>query len=202
MEKKQKTNKKNIDKEEKISYDDIAFENNENTEDIISADIIKKLREKLKKCVEEKQEYLEGWQRTKADFINNKKKEEQSRALLLLFAKEDLILDLLTTIDNFDMAFADKKVWESVDENWRIGIERIYSQLLGILENHGLKQFNPLGEEFDPTRHDSLETIVVIEKDDANKVVDVIGKGYAFNDKVIRAAKVKVGQYEKNKQEN
>ncbi|OGD67741.1 nucleotide exchange factor GrpE [Candidatus Campbellbacteria bacterium RIFCSPLOWO2_02_35_12] len=202
MEKKQKTNKKNIDKEEKISYDDIAFENNEDAEDIISADIIKKLREKLKKCVEEKQEYLDGWQRTKADFINNKKKEEQSRALLLLFAKEDLILDLLTTIDNFDMAFADKKVWESVDENWRIGIERIYSQLLGILENHGLKQFNPLGEEFDPTRHDSLETIAVIEKDDANKVVDVIGKGYVFNDKVIRAAKVKVGQYEKNKQEN
>ncbi len=202
MEKKQKTDKKNIDKEEKISYDDIAFENNEDAEDIISADIIKKLREKLKKCVEEKQEYLDGWQRTKADFINNKKKEEQSRALLLLFAKEDLILDLLTTIDNFDMAFADKKVWESVDENWRIGIERIYSQLLGILENHGLKQFNPLGEEFDPTRHDSLETIAVIEKDDANKVVDVIGKGYVFNDKVIRAAKVKVGQYEKNKQEN
>ena len=199
MEKKQKTDKKNIDKEEKISYDDIAFENNEDAEDIISADIIKKLREKLKKCVEEKQEYLDGWQRTKADFINNKKKEEQSRALLLLFAKEDLILDLLTTIDNFDMAFADKKVWESVDENWRIGIERIYSQLLGILENHGLKQFNPLGEEFDPTRHDSLETIAVIEKDDANKVVDVIGKGYVFNDKVIRAAKVKVGQYEKNK---
>ncbi|PIT96759.1 nucleotide exchange factor GrpE [Candidatus Campbellbacteria bacterium CG10_big_fil_rev_8_21_14_0_10_35_52] len=202
MEKKQKTDKKNIDKEAEINYDDIVFEKNEDVADITSVDIIKKFREKLKKCIEEKQEYLDGWQRIKADFINNKKKEEESRALLVLFAKEGLILDLLTTIDNFDMAFANKNVWESVDKNWRIGIEHIYSQLLGILENHGLKQFNPLEEEFDPIRHDSVETIAVIKKDDDNKVIDVMGKGYIFNDKVIRAAKVKVGKYEQNKKED
>jgi molecular chaperone GrpE len=157
---------------------------------------IKKLRDKLKICVEEKQAYLDGWQRSKADFVNARKKDEEMRTNLVSFAKEGLILDLLTSVDNFDMAFANKEVWESVDKNWRIGIEHIHSQLLKTLEEHGLEQFDPLGEQFDPTRHDSIETVVVEKKTDDHKVVEVIQKGYILGGKVIRPAKVKVGQLE------
>lgn len=157
---------------------------------------VKKLRDKLKKCVEEKQEYLNGWQRSKADFVNARKKEEEFRAGLIAFAKEGLIIDLLTSIDNFDMAFANKEVWESVDKNWRIGIEHIHSQLLKTLEEHGLEQFDPQGEQFDHNRHDSIETVVTDKKEDDHKVVEVMQKGYILGGKVIRPAKVKVGEFE------
>ena len=172
--------------------DDIVVEDLEDSDN----NTVKKLRDKLKKCVEEKQEYLDGWQRSKADFVNARKKEEELRAGLVSFAKEGLILDLLTSVDNFDMAFANKEVWESVDKNWRIGIEHIHSQLLKTLEEHGLEQFDPTGEQFDHNRHDSVETVVVDKKEEDHKVVEVIQKGYILGGKIIRPAKVKVGQLE------
>jgi molecular chaperone GrpE (heat shock protein) len=183
--------KKKLDKNSKIGhndeeFDDIVFEDG-------NAGVVKKLRDKLKKCVEEKQEYLDGWQRSKADFINARKKEEELRGGLIAFAKEGLILDLLTSIDNFDMAFANKEVWESVDKNWRVGIEHIHSQLLKTLVEHGLEQFEPLGEQFDHNRHDSIEIVVTNKKENDNKVIEVIQKGYILGGKVIRPAKVKVG---------
>lgn len=192
MKKKQK--KENVDNIEEVSYsDDIVMEDIDES----GADTVKKLRDKLKKCVEEKQEYLDGWQRSKADFVNARKKEEELRAELVVFAKEGLILDLLTSIDNFDMAFANKEVWESVDKNWRIGIEHIHAQLLKSLKEHGLEQFDPTSEKFDPLRHDSVETVVIDKESDDHKIVEVMQKGYILGGKVIRPAKVKVGQFNK-----
>ena len=172
--------------------DDIVVEDLEDSDN----NTVKKLRDKLKKCVEEKQEYLDGWQRSKADFVNARKKDEEMRSGLISFAKEGLILDLLTSVDNFDMAFANKEVWESVDKNWRIGIEHIHSQLLKTLEEHGLEQFDPIGEQFDHNRHDSVETVVTDKKEEDHKVLEVMQKGYILGGKVIRPAKVKVGQLE------
>lgn len=174
----------------------------EDIEDIIIEDTddfggneIKKLREKLKKCIAEKQEYLDGWQRTKADFVNARKKDEEIRAGLGAFVKEGLITDLLSSIDNFDMAYADKDIWESVDKNWRVGIEHIHTQLLKTLSEHGLEQFDPIGEQFDPIRHDSVESVVTDKEKDDNKITEVMQKGYILNNKIIRPAKVKVAEY-------
>lgn len=194
MKKKKEThNEAIINKKKEADYnDDIVIEN---TDESVYADTIKKLRKKLKKCMEEKREYLDGWQRSKADFMNAKKKEEKLREELISFAKESLMLDLLSSIDNFDMAYADKNAWESVDKNWRIGIEYIHSQLLKTLGKHGLEQFDPIGEQFDPARHDSVELVVTDKKDDDHKVLEVMQKGYVLNGKVIRPAKVKVGKY-------
>lgn len=187
-----KTKKSKIDIEKEIGYDDIVIED---IEEGGGVDALKKLREKLKKCVEEKQEYLDGWQRSKADFVNTKKKEEELRAGLVSFAKEGIIIDLLSSVDNFEMAFGNKSAWESVDKNWRVGIEHIHSQLLKTLGEHGLEQFDPIGEQFDPNRHDSVESVVTGKKEDDHKIIEVQQKGYILNNKVIRPAKVKVGQF-------
>ncbi|MFQ5662064.1 MAG: nucleotide exchange factor GrpE [Candidatus Paceibacteria bacterium] len=186
---------KRVDKKSKKQHnknieDDVIFEDEEG-----GAETIKKLREKLKKCTSEKQEYLDGWQRSKADFVNAKKKDEELRAGLVAFAKEGLILDLLSSVDNFEMAFANKDAWESVDKNWRVGIEHIHSQLLKTLGEHGLEQFDPSGEQFDPNRHDSVESVVTDRKEDDHKIVEVVQKGYILGGKIIRPAKVKVGEY-------
>lgn len=176
----------NEDTEEDVVFDDIE-ENSDNA--------IKKLQEKLKECIKEKQEYLDGWQRAKADFANARKKDEAARAELVSFAKEGLILDIITTIDNFNMAFANKDAWESVDKNWRVGMEHIHCQLLKTLEENGLEQFAPLGEEFNPMRHDSVESVITDKKEDDHKIIEVIQKGYVLNGKIIRPAKVKVGEF-------
>lgn len=187
--------RKKLDKKVKLGHnkdieDDVVFEEVESE----GIEQIKKLREKLKKCVKEKQEYLDGWQRSKADFVNAKKKDEELRAELLSFAKSGLILDLLSSVDSFEMAFTNKSAWESVDKNWRVGIEHIYSQLLKTLGEHGLEQFDPNGEQFDPNRHDSVESVVTDKKEDDHKVLEVMHKGYILGGKIIRPAKVKVGQ--------
>lgn len=159
--------------------------------------IVKKLREKLKKCTKEKQEYLDGWQRSKADFINYKKQEAESKKELIKFAKENFIVDLLSVLDSFDMAFANKDAWEKIDKNWRVGITHIYTQFLTILKENDLTQIDPKREEFNPEFHDSIEPVLVDEKENDGKIIEVLQKGYKLHDKIIRPAKVKVGKYKK-----
>lgn len=158
-------------------------------------DTIKDLREKLKKALAEKQEYLEGWQRIKADFVNARKREEESRSDIVKFANENLIFELLPALDSFTMAFANKDAWEKVDKNWRQGVEYIYAQLMGALEHTGLSEFDPKGETFDPTRHASIGSEPVANQSEDHKIITVIQKGYMLNGKIIRPAQVKVGEY-------
>ena len=158
---------------------------------------INKLREKLRIAVEEKQKYLNGWQRERASVLNLRKKDEESKQQFLKFAEEDFIMDLMPVLDSFTMARANKEAWEKVDKNWRVGVEFIHTQLLGILEKHGVKQLEPISEEYSPTIHDAIAMVEVQSPDQDNKILEVVQKGYQLHDKVIRSPKVKVGEYKK-----
>jgi len=187
----------NDDTKEDIVYD------NSDTPDLESAlDIeekvenkISKIKKELKECQSSKQEYLDGWQRSKADFINFKKRSEDSKRELLQYASENIITEIIPTLDNFEQAMKNKDVWESVDENWRKGIEMIYVQLVEVLKRNGVTQIESLGEEFDPKIHESLETIEVENEKDNDKILEVTQKGYRMGDKVIRHPNVKVGKF-------
>lgn len=155
---------------------------------------MKKLREKLKIAIEEKQTYLDGWQRDKAEFINARKRDEDSKQEFLKFAKQGMVEEILPVLDSFDMAMMNKSAWESVTPEWRSGMEGIYNQLLGILTKNGVNAFGAIGDAFDPIFHQSIG---IIETNDANqdhKVAEVMQKGYTLNGKVIRPAFVKVFQ--------
>lgn len=178
------------DKNENLEQDDVVFE--EEGEGLLPAQKIKKLQEELKKCQKEKEEYLAGWQRAKADFVNARKEEERSRLDLMKFANKDLIMEILSVADSFDMAFVNKEAWEKVDQNWRTGVEYIYGQLIGILEQNGIKQLNPIGEMFDPNIHTSVESIPTEKPEDDHKIVAVIQKGYMMHGSLVRSPKVKV----------
>jgi len=160
-------------------------------------DAVKKLREKLKKAVKEKQEYLDGWQRAKAEFVNIRKRDQDANEQYLKFAKEDLVVQLVPVLDSFEMAFANKEAWEKVDKNWRTGVEHIYSQFLSILNQNNVQQVSPLGEKFDPARDEALEFEPVTEERFNHIITRVIQKGYKLNGKLIKAPKVKVGAYKK-----
>ncbi len=159
-----------------------------------SSETIKKLRAELKKAQEEKQEYLTGWQKAKADFINSRKRDEEAQKEFTKYANEGIISDLVATIDNFTMAFSNKESWEKVDKNWRTGVEYIYTNFVKTLENYGLKEINPLGEKFDPQRDEAVSYEKVTDPNQANAVVRVIQKGYSLNGKQLKAPKVVVGE--------
>ncbi|MBI2108615.1 MAG: nucleotide exchange factor GrpE [Parcubacteria group bacterium] len=156
---------------------------------------VKKLKEKLQKCLEERKEYLDGWQRMKADSINLKKEEEKKRKELAGFVKEDMLEQLLPVLDSFELAFNNKEAWERVDENWRKGVEYIHSQLCTVLKNYGLETIEPKDMMFDPHVHTSIGTVDTKNKNMEGMVIQVIQKGYVIEGRVIRTAQVKVGKY-------
>jgi len=112
-----------------------------------------------------------------------------------VFAKEDIILELLQTLDSFESAFKNKDAWEKVDENWRRGVEYIHSQFSNVLAQHGLTVVNPLGEKFDHNRDEAIEMVPVENPDDGGKILEVVNSGYKLHDKLIRAPKVKVAEF-------
>ncbi|MCK5022104.1 MAG: nucleotide exchange factor GrpE [Candidatus Pacebacteria bacterium] len=196
--KKDNEKKEELNEDVKINegIDDIIIESEEEEQNSFGDNATKKLREKLKKCTEEKQEYLSGWQRSKADLINARKEFGEEKLKLSKFANSDLILQIIPTLDSFEMALGSEKD-ESVLQEWIKGFEHIYSQLLSILEINGVQQINPLNEKFDPNLHTSIEVIEVDNSKDVNIILEVIQKGYMLNEKVIREAKVKVGELKK-----
>lgn len=185
--------------EEEINeHDDIVYEESSEEEDEMSLkDKLKDLREKLKICSKEKQEYLMGWQKERADFVNFKTEEDRRRDELGRYAREKTIRDFLPVLDSFDMAFVNKDAWEKVDKNWRIGVEYIYAQFLGILGEYGVKQIGELGAVFNPELHQSIESIETEEQDKDNTIETVIQRGYMMNDKIVRPARVNVYVYKK-----
>ncbi len=157
--------------------------------------LIKKLRLKIKELEEKNLEYLTGWQKERADSINLKKRLEEEKKEFAKFAKEDIATEIMTVLDSFDSAFKNKEAWEKVDENWRRGVEYIHSQLINVLGNHGVSVINPLGEQFDPNRDEAIENVAVEDKKEDGKILEVLNVGYALQNKIIRAPKVKVGKF-------
>ena len=156
---------------------------------------IKKLRENLKKVESEKHEYLTGWQRTKADMVNARKRDDDERKDFIKYANENLINELISVLDSFDMAMGNKEVWEKADKSWRTGIEYIYSQFIKVLTENGLTEINPLNEKFDHSLHEATAYEPVTDEKLDHQIVGVIQKGYSLNGKVLKVPKVKVGEF-------
>ncbi len=191
MEKDNKDNNSVVSDNNSGSLDDsvVAEEN--------TAEIVKKLRDKLKKCEAERMEYLTGWQRAKADHINARKRDETERGEFVRFANQDLIAELIPVLGSFDMAMANKTEWEKVDSSWRSGIESIYNQLVKVLNNFGVKEVNPINEKFDHNLYEAVLHEPVMDEKLDHMIIGVVQKGYSLNGKVLRAPKVKVGEFKR-----
>ncbi len=178
--------------------DDVILDTDSDLDDSVVAethqgDTIKKLREKLKKAEAEAKEYLDGWQRAKADFINIRKRDEEAKQEFVKFSKEEIVSDLIPVLDSFDLAFRNKEAWQSLPKDWRMGMESIYNQLLSALSSHGVQKMIPDGEKFDPKLHEAVEMVPVSDENEDGKILEVIQPGYSLAGKEVRAPKVKVG---------
>jgi len=139
------------------------------------------IEKQLEECEKKKQEYFSGWQREKADFINYKNKESERMANLIEIIKEDIFSKILPIIDNFTLA---EKAINKKDKNTE-GLLLIKKQLEDILKNEGVEEI-PC-DKFNPCMHEAIEEI-----DGNEEKIEEIQKGYKYNNRIMRPAKVRV----------
>jgi len=179
---------------EAVEDDVLEFEFNEDGEEDLKK-TLKKFRADLKVLKKEKEEYLLGWQKERAEFANYKKEESARQSTLASVMREHILTQFLTVMDSFNMAFANKEAWEKVDPNWRKGVEYIYSQMNSIFEEYGVKELGKVGENFDPNIHQSIEIVKTDKNELDHTVASVIQKGYKLAERVIRPARVNVYEF-------
>lgn len=180
------------------NFEDVTFvDSTEDGDALPTKDVVGKLREDLKIAQKEKEEYLTGWQRAKADYVNLQKEMDQVRANTSLLTKEKIVESLLPSIDSFDMAMSNKEAWEKVDQGWRTGVEYIYQQIITGLSNAGVEIIDKVGISFDPNMHESIESILTDDQSKDHTIEKVIQAGYKIGDRVIRPARVNIFQYKK-----
>jgi molecular chaperone GrpE len=153
---------------------------------------LKKLREKLKKAVEEKQEYLDGWQRARADFANYKKEEATLYADREDRIKSDFVETLLPVLDSFELALRHAQSTGGNKE-----LEMVHKQMLGALRSFKVEQFGSAGDPFDPYKYEALREVATKEEGKDHTVESVERSGYSIGDRVIRPAQVSVYSYTK-----
>ncbi len=132
--------------------------------------------------------------RNNAELINYRKRKDEELSRLLNYSNEDIALELLPIVDNFERAInMDDDNLEDEVSKFLEGFKIIYKGLVDTLNKFEIKEINPLGEEFDPNYHMAVMTDSIEDKDD-NIVLEVMQKGYMLKDKVIRPAMVKVNK--------
>ena len=141
---------------------------------------------KIEKLAEERDEYLDGWKRAKADLINYKKDELKRLEEVARFGSESLILELISILDDFDLALATLEKQGTAEK----GVYLIRSRFEDILKRRGLERINvKAGDKFDPAYHEAISTV---DGGAENTVAEEIEAGYTLHGKVIRPARVKV----------
>lgn len=148
---------------------------------------VKKLKDELEKVRAERQEYLDGWQRSKADYVNLLKRgQEEAKGAEM----KGLVKAVETILPAFD-ALERAKEHGEVPE----GFQAIAKQIESAMASLGLEAVGQVGEEFDPALHEAYGQDKVASASEADKVTAVLEKGYKIGDKIIRPAKVKVGHF-------
>ncbi|NPA68844.1 MAG: nucleotide exchange factor GrpE [Chlorobi bacterium] len=179
-------NTKNIKKDKQTSgntkkTNETKKQNNKNTED------------KLKELEEKYNELNDKYLRLVAEYDNYRKRTLKERMELIKTAGEDILVNFLPVMDNIERAkqsVDNAKDIEAVKE----GINLIYKSISDFLKDRGIEEIEAEGEVFDTDLHEAVTKIPAPDENMKGKVVDVIEKGYKMNDKILRFAKVVVGE--------
>ncbi|HRR62997.1 MAG TPA: nucleotide exchange factor GrpE [Paludibacteraceae bacterium] len=128
-----------------------------------------------------------------AEFDNYRKRMLKEKTELLKNASESLLVNLLPLVDDFERAL---QAIETTDDINAIkeGVQLIYNKFINFLHQYNVKEIPTIHQEFDTQLHEAVSTIPAPNEDLKGKIVDCVLKGYTLNDKVIRHAKVIVGE--------
>ena len=132
-------------------------------------------------------EYLDGWQRAKAEFINYKKRVNRDRDQYNKDAIGKVVRNYLPVLDDLERALKDKP--NDDQASWAVGIELVYRKLATILENDGVTRIEADGAMFDPNLHEAVAQLDSPDHE-SGQIVDVIQTGYMIGERVLRPARV------------
>lgn len=203
MSDKNKHNKKEQDKAPKLhneaadaeTFDDLeeALEENEGSDNAEPEDMIatltRQLEEEKAKVENEKKEYLF----LMAEFDNFRKRTVREKGDIIRNASEKVLSGLLPIVDDFERGLEAIKTTSDAD-TVKEGMLLIYTKLVKFLEQNGVKAIESNGTDFNPDLHEAIAMVPVEDESQKGKVIDTPTKGYTINDKVLRHAKVAVGQ--------
>jgi molecular chaperone GrpE len=169
-----------------------ALENREEECKLSPEEEIEALRKELEEAKAKASEYLEGWQRTQAEFANYKKRNEKEREEIVKFANAAFITKLLPILDDFERAFYTLPS-SLLGLTWIEGILLIHRKLQAIFEGEGVKEIETEGKKFDPLFHQAV-TYEEKEGFDDGQIIGEVQKGYKLHDRVLRPALVRVAK--------
>jgi molecular chaperone GrpE len=151
---------------------------------------IEKLLSELEAAQNQALEYLDGWQRARADYANYRKRMERDQVLANQTATGNIIKRFLEILDDLDRALLNRPT-EGEGATWAAGIELIQRKFNNILETEGVKPIQAEGEYFDPNQH---EAISQEENPDleSGQIIATVQQGYLYGDRVLRPARVRV----------
>lgn len=147
-----------------------------------------KFKKELEELKKEKDEYLAGWQRARADFINYKKEEMERIGGLIEYSQAGFLLKLLPLLDTVE--YAERIIPPDMKEDKNVqGFLQIGNQLREFLKSQGVQELKAEQEKFNPEFH---EAVGEVEGEKQGTVEEVVEKGYLLRGKLLRPAKVKV----------
>jgi len=147
-----------------------------------------KKTEDVEKLSKERDDYLAGWQRAKADLANYKKDEFKRLEEVARFSNTEIILDTIRVLDSFDLGLAAMEKMGKVEK----GVYLIKSQLEDVLKKYGLERIEVReGDKFDPNLQEAITSVDGNESQDG-LIAEEVEKGYALHGRVLRAPRVKV----------
>jgi molecular chaperone GrpE len=170
-----------------MQYEALAVEQ---PEEVQSAESL--LQQELAEALAKSSEYMDGWQRARAEFANYKKRIEREQAQVYQTAAGSIIKRYLSIVDDLERALKNRPQ-DGDGAAWAEGVELIYRKFLNILDNEGVKPMNAVRQPFDPNLHEA----VILEDNDqyeSGQVIEVLQQGYTLGDRVLRPAMVRVAR--------
>lgn len=174
---------------EEITNEETATAEQENTELTTEEKLQKELDEANEKVAVLEDKYL----RQVAEFDNYRKRTIKEKAELIKNGSERAIESILPVLDDFERALSNMAKDENASEIMT-GVELIYNKFVGILKQNGLQKIETEGADFNTDYHEAIALIPTPDEKMKGKVLDCVQAGYTLNDKVIRHAKVAVGE--------
>ncbi|HOT13453.1 MAG TPA: nucleotide exchange factor GrpE [Bacteroidales bacterium] len=183
------------DAQQPTGTDNISAQQNEQMTEQNSnnAEDVEKTEASVAQFEKEAAEWKDKYMRLSAEFDNYRKRTLKEKMDLTKYAGEEMLKSLLPVVDDFERGLATLEQSNDIDAV-KQGIELIYAKFISFIQQKGLKEIEAKNLPFDTDFHEAVTKIPVEDKEMSGKVVDVIQKGYLLDEKVVRFAKVVVGE--------
>lgn len=150
------------------------------------------LRQELDSCRTKSDEYLDGWQRSRAEFLNYKKRIEREQSQVYQNAAGNVIRRFLDVADDLERALKHRPS-EGEGAVWAEGVDLIYRKFVNLFESEGVVKMQAEGQPFDPNLHEAV-TSEDSDEYESGDVIEVLEPGYMIGDRVLRPARVRVAR--------